>query len=128
MKFVGPGTKGVPIWLAVTYLSSNVVLNSLKKPEPKDESEGKEANGEVKPGNIRRRRRSSIVLEVVDGLERDEKLQIMMDGAMEMDGRALEGKSPDEQKRVIKNKMEEVGKSTALQDGAAAARNDTRRR
>jgi hypothetical protein len=94
LRFVGTGTTGVPVWLAVTYLSSNVVLNSLnfywfgkmietvrkrfekpKAEEPKGENEDK--SGTAKRETVHRRR-SSIVLDVADGLQRS-----MMDGSGE---------------------------------------------
>ena len=142
MKFVGPGTKAVPVWLAVTYLSSNTVLNSLnfywfgkmietvrkrfeKKPEADKKSEG---NGEDKSEkdsgkrNNVRRRKSSIILDVADGLEKDERLRLMMDGTVDVDGKV----KPEavEQRRKIEAELERKGKSSALND----ATNDTRKR
>lgn len=100
MKFVGPGTKAVPMWLAVTYLSSNVVLNSLnfywfgkmietvrkrfeKKPAEEPDRSGNEKPEDEKPRGSLRRRKTSIVLEVADGLERDESFGAMLDGTAE---------------------------------------------
>ncbi len=157
MKFTGPGTKGVPIWLAVTYLSSNVVLNSLnfywfgkmietvrkrfeKKPTKAEENEGGGAGKDEKgvQRNSVRRRRSSIVLEVADGLERDERLRIMMDGAAEGGGptrEEVEGMTDAEQRRDPEDKWEDMAKSSALDDNnqntntaAASTRDDGARR
>jgi hypothetical protein len=98
MKFVDPRTQSVPMWLAITYMSSNVILNSLNfywfgkmidtvrkrfdkyPPAVSDEKhdEKKLEDRATVPG-----RKSSIVLEVADGLERDESFTVMMDGTAE---------------------------------------------
>jgi TLC domain len=147
MKFVGPGTGGVPIWLAVTYLSSNVVLNSLnfywfgkmietvrkrfeKKPEAPKAGEGKDekkanANGEKESV---KRRRESIVLDVADGLEKDERLRLMMDGAMDGDYRKLEevtSKMNAEQRRDLEDALDDKAKSTALENNRNRNNNTT---
>jgi hypothetical protein len=140
LKFVGMGATGVPVWLAVTYLSSNVVLNSLnfywfgkmietvrkrfEKPKP-EESKGE---NEDKSGNAKRetvhRRRSSIVLDVADGLQRS-----MMDvsGEVELDfGKSgMQTQAPERvldqlnlnthQTRNLEAKMEGKGQTTALE-------------
>lgn len=160
MKFVGPHTKGVPIWLAVTYLSSNVVLNSLnfywfgkmiktvrqrfeKNPDLPSDGDGKdEKKSEGEKNSVRRRRRSSsIVLEVADGLEKDERLRIMMDGAADGGGagqtpQEVEGMSEEAQQ--MRDSIEDKAKTTAFQqqnnnnNSSAAAANGnnagTRRR
>lgn len=129
MKFVGPTTKAVPVWLAVTYLSSNVVLNSLNfywfgkmietvRKRFNGNKGDRSANGNLPDGaagekkgpknNVRetgRRRGSSIVLEVADGLERDERLGVMMDGVVETPGQI-----DSEQKRGLEGKFEDMGK------------------
>ncbi len=143
MKFVGTGTRGVPIWLAVTYLSSNVVLNSLnfywfgkmietvrkrfeKKPQGSEGKDGekKDAEGDGKRGTVRRRK-SSIVLDVADGLQRS-----MMDGSAETEGVAAAGtetvqqardKMNAEQSRDLENEMEGRAKSSALENHTAVA-------
>ena len=127
VRFVGPKTDAVPVWLAVTYLSSNIVLNSLNfywfgkmietvrkrfdgakgaaPPQkgvqlanvvPLSSSSSSSVahasgtdtknkvvnNNEVKGGKSgrgRRRRTDSIILDVADGLERDERLGMMPD-------------------------------------------------
>lgn len=140
MKFVGPGTKAVPVWLAVTYLSSNTVLNSLnfywfgkmietvrkrfeKKPAGEKNDAGKtddkDDKGNEKRNNVRRRT-SSIVLDVADGLEKDERLRLMMDGAVDMDGKIKPETA--EQRRDIEAKLERNGKSSALDGSADGAR------
>jgi hypothetical protein len=147
MKFVGKGTKAVPIWLAVTYLSSNVVLNSLnfywfgkmietvrkrfeKKPEDSDagrdekvENSQANGNGEEKRnrGSVKRRR-SSIVLEVADGLTRDEMLPITMDRAAEVDGQPIGNmlNLTAEQKEAEEDRVEAKAKTTALENNTSA--------
>ena len=146
MSFVGSGTRGVPIWLAITYLSSNTILNSLnfywfgkmietvrkrfeKKPEGADnKTDRKDEKGRVegKRGSIRRRR-SSIVLDAADCLEIDEQMSLMMDGAVDADGKIKPDAEP-EQKRVLEAALERKGKSTALGGDAATSGNGTRRR
>lgn len=148
MKFVGAGTRGIPIWLAVTYLSSNVVLNSLnfywfgkmietvrkrfdKKPKDKDEA-SRTTDGEEKKDENReavRRRKSSIVLDGADGLQRS-----MMDGSGDTEGSAAIGgsemarqleKMNAEQKRDLVDEMEHRAKSSALENHTAAAATTT---
>ncbi len=138
MKFVGTGTRGVPIWLAVTYLSSNVVLNSLnfywfgkmietvrkrfeKKPEGPEGRDGQKKDaGEDRKRETARRRRSSIVLDVADGLQRS-----MMDGSAETEGLTAAGAETAqpvrdnlnaEQRRDLENEMESRAKSSALEN------------
>jgi TLC domain len=147
MKFVGSGTRGVPIWLAVTYLGSNVVLNSLnfywfgkmietvrkrfeKKPEAPKTGEGKDekkanANGE---NESRKRRRESIVLDVADGLEKDERLRLMMDGAADGRHRTLEEFKSGmnaEQRRDLEDALDDKAKSTALENNRNNKRSNT---
>lgn len=142
MKFVGPGTKAVPIWLAITYLSSNTVLNSLnfywfgkmietvrkrfeKKPEAEKKPEGDRENKSEKDSGKRnntRRRTSSIILDVANGLEKDERLRLMMNGTVDADGKVKPEAA--EQRRMIEAELEHTGKSSALKD----ATNDTRKR
>ncbi|KAF7512884.1 hypothetical protein GJ744_011987 [Endocarpon pusillum] len=145
MKFVGAGTRGIPIWLAVTYLSSNVVLNSLNfywfgkmietvrkrfdnKPKEKDEA-SRADDGEKKKKDEKReavrRRKSSIVLDVADGLQRS-----MMDGSGDTDGSVAAGgsemarqvreKMNAEQRRDLEDEMEHRAKSSALENHNAA--------
>lgn len=135
MSFVGTGTKGIPIWLAVTYLSSNVVLNSLnfywfgkmietvrkrfeKKPKSEDEA-AEEGKGE-KPVANGRERKSSIVLDVADGLEKDERLRIMMDGAVEMEGKAGDALSKlnTQQRRDLEDEISDRARTSALESNA----------
>lgn len=141
MEFVGTGTKAVPIWLAVTYLSSNVVLNGLnfywfgkmietvrkrfeKKRPSKSENEGKDDKGAATvkgAGPTVKRRKSSLLLDVADRLEKDERLSsMMMDGAVKVEpGRMTmnEGtKTTAEQTRRLEDRLEIEGKSTALQN------------
>jgi TLC domain len=74
MKFAGPGTDAIPLWLAIGYLSCNLLLNSLNfywfgrmvetvsarfKGTPHDEFKHE------------RGRKSSIVQEAADSLEKD---------------------------------------------------------
>ena len=75
MRFSGPGTAAIPMWLAGTYLISNILLNTLNffwfgrmietvtkrfREIPDKDSESK--------------RRPSMVLEVVGGLEQDDRM------------------------------------------------------
>ena len=135
MQFVGPQTKAVPLWLAITYLSSNVVLNSLnfywfgKMIETVrkrfDGSKNKKDKGELEAdgvpemkapkNNIRetgRRRGSSMVLEVADGLEKDERFGGMMDGVVELPSEKMDA----EQRRGLEEALEEKGRSSALEN------------
>ena len=144
MKFVGAGTRGVPTWLAVTYLSSNVVLNSLNfywfgkmietvrkrfDNKSKDKDEGSRADDREKKKDEKReavrRRKSSIVLDVADGLQRS-----MMDGSGDTERTAAGGsetarqlleKMNAEQRRDLEDEMEHRAKSSALENHTAAA-------
>jgi len=157
LKFVGMGTTGVPVWLAVTYLSSNVVLNSLnfywfgkmietvrkrfEKPKPEEsKGEKEDKSGKTKRESVQRRR-SSIVLDVADGLQRS-----MMDGSGEVEldfgksgtqtqaaDRVLDQVNLNtHQTRSIEAKLEGKGQTTALERNnhtASSTRNsDTARR
>lgn len=89
MKYTSTSTGPVPRWLALTYLTSNLVLNSLnihwfgkmiatvknrfeEKPAPPN------ADGDVKTKSLAdgaaesRKRADSVVLEVANGLEEDD--------------------------------------------------------
>jgi hypothetical protein len=146
MQFVGTGTKAIPIWLAVTYLSSNVVLNSLNfywfgkmietvrkrfdknaaAPPSKatdaqlDEKTNGKADGDTNATRRRRRRKSSLVLDVADGLQR-----VMMDGAVEAEGRVgdadivdqIRDKLSVEQSRELEEKIEARARSSAVENG-----------
>lgn len=143
MKFVGTGTRGVPIWLAVTYLSSNVVLNSLnfywfgkmietvrkrfekKKPDEGKDGVEKQDAAAVADGKreTMRRRKSSIVLDVADGLQRS-----MMDGSAEFEGTAapaggietVQHQMNAEQNKQLEDRMEHRAQSSALDNHTAA--------
>lgn len=78
MKFAHSGTPAVPMWLAATYLASNIVLHSLnfywfsrmietvrKRFEPKPDDKLKQEKQE-------RERRQSIIEELADGLDENE--------------------------------------------------------
>ena len=76
MKFAGPGTKAVPVWLALTYLGSNMLLHSLnfywfakmiETVRKRFQERGTKEEASHKA------RRPSIVLEVAEGLERDDQ-------------------------------------------------------
>lgn len=145
MSFVGTGTKGIPIWLAVIYLSSNVLLNSLniywfgkmietvrKRFEKKPKSEEQQTTGgleEVKDEESAangKERRSSIVLDIADGLEKDERLRIMMDGAGEMDGRAGDAlaKLNTLQRRDLEDEISDRAKTSALENSTDSSKAD----
>ena len=139
MKFFGTGTKRVPVWLAVTYLSSNLVLNSLnfywfgkmidtirkrfekKAPSKPDDAE-KRADAkddkmeEGKSERVLRRRRSSIVLEVADDLQRS-----MMDGAADA---APVAQAETSQNQKTEDRMEDTAQSSALDSNMAPAPRD----
>jgi len=87
MKFAGAGTKAVPVWLAGTYLVSNVLLNTLNFYWFAKMIETVRKRFTEKPGTEKDvRRRPSMVLEVAGGLEQDD----MMHGSMVLDN---EGRS-----------------------------------
>ena len=75
MRFSGLGTAAIPIWLAGTYLIANILLNTLNfywygrmiKTVMKRFSEAPSKGAESK-------RRPSVLLEVVDGLEQDDRM------------------------------------------------------
>ena len=78
MKFARAGTKAVPVWLAATYMISNILLNTLNwywfakmiETVRKRFTETKEKPGKDTQG----KRRSSMVLEVAGGLEQDDRM------------------------------------------------------
>ena len=86
MKFAGPGTRPVPIWLGAIYLAANILLNSLNiywfgRMIDTVTKRFKEARA---PQEGRKERKPSIVMEVVGGLEQDDRMHGSMpseDGA-----------------------------------------------
>ena len=88
MLFARAGTGPIPIWLAVTYLASNLILNALnihwfakmiatvKKRFEGPDATPKESEAEAEEkmdGAVgRRKREDSVVLEVANGLEEDD--------------------------------------------------------
>jgi hypothetical protein len=87
MRFAGPGTAAVPAWLAGLYLASNILLNTLNfywfgRMIETVMKRFREIPGKEKD----KKRRPSVVLEVVGGLEQDDR----MHGSMVLED---EGKS-----------------------------------
>lgn len=89
MKYTNPGTGPIPKWLALTYLSSNLVLNSLNihwfgkmivtvKKRFEDKPTSVKTDAEITPGLradgelVTRKRADSVVLDVANGLEEDD--------------------------------------------------------
>lgn len=74
MKFAGPGTDAIPVWLAVLYLSCNLVLNSLNFVWFARMVETVRKRFDGMPHDefaSERERRSSLVQEAADSLEKD---------------------------------------------------------
>lgn len=87
MRFAGAGTKTVPLWLAGTYLVSNVFLNTLNFYWFGKMIDTVRKRFTEEPGPEKDvKRRPSMVLEVAGGLEQDDR----MHGSMVFDN---EGKS-----------------------------------
>jgi hypothetical protein len=75
MRFAGPGTAAVPVWLAGIYLVTNILLNTLNfywfgRMIETVMKRFREIPGKEKD----KKRRSSMVLEVVGGLEQDDRM------------------------------------------------------
>ena len=75
MRFAGPGTAAVPMWLASIYLMANILLNGLNWFWFARMIETVTKRFREIPGKeTKSKRRPSMVLEVVGGLEQDDRM------------------------------------------------------
>lgn len=101
MRFAGPQTGAVPLWIATVYLTCNLVLNSLNFFWFGKMIETVRKRFEGKPTDEWPR-------------ERERKQSMVEEMATELDYETLSGpKTPDE------DVVEPLGKSTAIPDGSA---------
>lgn len=137
IKFIGTGATTVPIWLAITYLSSNVVLNSLnfywfgkmiktvrKRFEKKSPGGSEKEEEDEKGAAAVKRRRTSILLDVANEPETDESpnRMLMVDGAAkktEMGENTRPGgresKNTADHKRPLENRLDDRAMSSAFE-------------